>query len=245
MNNELKLHIKKLQGRAILSLIAILLTIIFIGFSILFLLVPSFIAVVCFLIALINIVYLVYSNRIAKKELKEANYRPVIFHADSNFSYEEIAAIFGKITDKENVLSTAEDVLFFRLNRIFRLRIILYRTSNFHKKEFDSAKDRINKKANKELNISQWADRSEARKMMRFNIIYTDALNEDLYSFISQNANHNLTRVEGIINIVVVGNQIIIPPIYGECTLVEISRYKGTIKFIDQVLLKKQQKLAE
>ena len=73
--------------------------------------------------------------------------------------------------------------------------------------------------------------------MMRFNIICTDVLNDALYQFLSQNANRNLTRVEGIINIAVVGNQLMIPPLYNECDLAEISRYKGVIKFINQVLL--------
>ena len=72
---------------------------------------------------------------------------------------------------------------------------------------------------------------------MRFNIICTDVLNDALYQFLSQNANRNLTRVEGIINIAVVGNQLMIPPLYNECDLAKISRYKGVIKFINQVLL--------
>ena len=141
------------------------------------------------------------------------------------------------LTNEENQLSTSEDVRFFRLNKIFKLRTVIYRTDNFNKKDFDNAKDRINKKANKELNISQWVDRTEAGKMMRFNIIHTDILNDALYQFISQNASRSLTRVEGIINIAIVGNQIMIPPLYGECDLAEISRYKGVIKFINQVLL--------
>jgi hypothetical protein len=73
--------------------------------------------------------------------------------------------------------------------------------------------------------------------MMRFNIICADALNDALYQFLSKNANRNLTRVEGIINIAIINNQIIVPPIYGECDLAEISRYKGVIKFINQVFL--------
>ena len=60
-------------------------------------------------------------------------------------------------------------------------------------KDFDNAKDRINKKANKELHISQWVNRMEANKMMRFNIICTDVLNDALYQFLSQNANRLLT----------------------------------------------------
>ena len=161
----------------------------------------------------------------------------VIFNAHKNLTFEKIVSIFENLTNEENQLSTSEDVRFFRLNKIFKLRTVFYRTDNFNKKDFDNAKDRINKKANKELNISQWVNGTEARNMMRFNIIYTDILNDALYQFLSQNANRNLSRVEGIINIAIVGNQIMTPPLYDECDLAEISRYKGVIKFIDQALL--------
>ena len=56
MNEELKLHIKRLQRRATLSLIAILLIIISIGFGLLFLFIPSFGAVAFFVAAVICIV---------------------------------------------------------------------------------------------------------------------------------------------------------------------------------------------
>ena len=237
MNEELKLHIKKLQRRATLSLIAVLSTIISIGFGILFLFVSSFVAILFFVIVAICILYLIHSSRTSKKETKEDVYKPVIFNADNNLTFEKIVSIFEDLTDEENQLSTSEDVRFFQLNKIFKLRTVIYRTDNFNKKDFDNAKDRINKKANKELNISQWVNRAEAGNMMRFNIICTYVLNDALYEFISKNANRNLTRVEGVINIAIVGNQIMIPPIYSDCDLAEISRYKGVIKFINQVLL--------
>lgn len=237
MNEELTLHIKKLQRRATLSLIAILSTIVSIGFGILFLFVTSFVAIIFFAIATICIVYLIHSSRTAKKEAKENIYKPVVFNTDKHLGFEEIINIFENLTNEDNQLSTSENIRFFRLKKIFKLRAVIYRTDNFDKKDFDNAKDRINKKANKELNISQWVNRAEAGNMMRFNIICTDILNDALYQFISQNANRNLSRVEGIINIAIVGNQITIPPLYSECDLAEISRYKGTIKFINQVLL--------
>ena len=239
LNKELKLHIKKLQRRSIFSGGAIILVIISIIFLVPFLIDFSFIAIVFFAIAVVSIIYLIYSNHIVNKELRKIKFEPVIFKANSNFSFKEVVTIFEKLTDKENKFFLSEDLLFFHLNKIFELRAILYRTVDFDKKDFNNAKECINKKANKKFNISPWSNGFNTKNKMRFNIIYTDILNDALYQFISQNAYRNLTRVEGIINIVIIGNQIIIPPIYGACGLIEINRYKNIIKFINQVLLSK------
>ena len=162
LNEELKLHIKKLQRLALLSLIAILSTIISIGFGILFLFIPSLFAIIFFAIATVCIVYLIHSSRTAKKETKENIYKPVIFNDDKNLTFEKVVSILENLTNEENQLSTSKDVRFFRLKKIFKLRTVIYRTDNFNKKDFDNAKDRINKKANKELNISQWVSRDKA-----------------------------------------------------------------------------------
>ncbi len=240
MNEEFKLHIKKLTARTTLVFIAILLAAFSLVLGIMFLFIPSFIAFILFAFTALCIVCLVYCNRIAKKEEKENTYQPVILNSEKSLTFEEIIGIFENITDKDNQLSTSEDVRFFRLNKVFNLRTVLYRTEDFNKKEFDNKKDRINKKANKEFNIPQWADRFEAGKMMRFNIIVTDTLNEELHQLLTKNAGRNLSRVEGVINIAIVGNQILIPPIYGDCDLGVIGRYKDVIRFIDQVLLSEQ-----
>lgn len=67
MKEELKSHIKKLQRRATLSLVAIILTIISISFGILLLYVQPFAAISFCGIAIGCIVYLILSNRNAKK----------------------------------------------------------------------------------------------------------------------------------------------------------------------------------
>lgn len=237
MNGELKSHIKKLQTRAVFSLVAMIGALVSCGFGILFLFVPSFVAVLFFAIAVVCVIYLVYAGRRAKKEANESFRRPVIVHADKPISFEALVGSLETMTDQENQLSASEDVRFFRLEDGFKCRIVLYRTADFDKTEFDTAKDRINKKANKALQISQWVNRDDARRRMRLNVICAHSVNDALYRFLSQNANRNLTRVEGILNLAVVGNQIMIPPLYGECDPAEISRYKRTIRFIEQVML--------
>ena len=96
MNEEFKLHIKKLQRRATFSLITILLTIISIGFGILFLFVPSFVAIIFFAITTASIVYLIHSSHTAKKEAKENIYKPVVFNGDKNLTFENKYVIINK-----------------------------------------------------------------------------------------------------------------------------------------------------
>lgn len=237
MNKELDLHIKKLQRRATLSLIALLSTIILIGFGMLFLFVPSFVAIIFFVVAAVCVIFLIHSGKTAKREEQEAIFKPVILNADKKLTFDQIVSIFYSLTDEKNRLSTSEDVLFFRLNRILQFRAVIYRTGSFTKKDFDNAKGLINKKANKVLAISQRVRLMESGKMMRLNIICTDTLNDELYRILSENACRNLTRAEGVINVAIVGNQIIIPPLYGQCDSTEISRYKAVIIFISRVLL--------
>ncbi len=237
MDEELKLHIKKLQNRAMCDLIAGLLIIFSITFGVLFLFIPSFVCLIFFAFAIISVIYLIYSARSAKSEEKESKYKPVIFNSSNNFAFGEVIGKFEKLTDEKNQVSISENVRFFQFEKIFKLKTVVYQTDDFNKKEFADAKKRINKKANKELNISHRVIRQDRRNLMRFYIIYANNLNNELYGFISQNANHNLTRAEGLINIAIVGNQIMIPALYGQCDLIEIGRYKRVIKFINQVLI--------
>ena len=240
LTEELRAHLKKIQTRATLSLIATLSTMIAIGFGILFLFVRAFVSVIFFAIAALSIVYLIYSIYSAKLESQETVYEPVRFTSHKPFSFSEIVCIFEKLTNRENQISVSEDVRFYRFHNILKLRVVLYRTAAFKKKEYDKAKDRMNKKANKALNIEHWVNRMEARKMMRFNIIYSDTLTDELYRYLSQNASRNLTRVEGILPIAIIGNQLIIPPIYGKCDLLELNRYTNTIRFIHEILLNRR-----
>ena len=112
------------------------------------------------------------------------------------------------------------------------LTTIIYRTDNFSKREFDNAKKRILRKATKEFNLSHSNyDKYKIYKTIQLNIICLDSMNSEVNSLLSHNANHNLMRVEGLMNVVLFGDKIIIPPIYGEC-YETIGRYKKIVNFI-------------
>ena len=231
---------KKLQARATLSVVAILATVICLVFGVVFLLVPSVTAIPCLTVALTAIAYLVYAKRGAHIEEIQGGFSPVILSAGRRLPFQEVTAFFEGITEAQDQLSLSEDMRFFKTDHLFKLRAIVYRTNCFDKKAFDAAKDRINKRANKALNISPWASLSEARKMMRFNIVCTDILNDELLRLLSQNALRNLTRAEGVILMAIVGSQVMIPPLYGDCDLSDIRRYKSVIRFIQQAFSTKE-----
>ena len=183
---------------------------------------------------------MIYSNHQIRLQTKKNIYKPVCLTATKNIIFEELVYSFANLTDEDSQIATSDDVRFYRLNKILKLRVLLYKTTDFDKTTFDNVKNRINKKANKKLNISQWVNRTEAVKMMRLNIIYSDVLNDALIQLISQNASYNLSRVEGVINIAIVKNQVFVPPIYGQCNFIEIGRYKKIFKFINKIILSKE-----
>ena len=237
MSDELQRHLNKLQTRAVLSAMGAVAVIVLAVFGIILCLVPSRGAVLCFAAALPVVGYLVYVKRAARAEEKRDGLEPVVFPAGRPLTFEDVTAYFEGITEARDRLSLSADVRFFRTDHIFRLRAVVYRTDGFDKGAFDAAKDRINRKANRELEISQWAGLSEAAKMMRFNIICTQEGNEALRRLLSQNALRNLTRAEGVVTLAVAGSEILLPPLCGDCYLSEIRRYRGVIRFIEQAFL--------
>lgn len=71
-----------------------MITVISIFFGILFLFVPSYIAIIFFVISGVSITYLIYTNRTIKKEIKENIYKPVSFNTNRNLPFDEIVIIF-------------------------------------------------------------------------------------------------------------------------------------------------------
>lgn len=143
---------------------------------------------------------------------------------------------FESLSAKGNRLCLSENLQFFRFKKKLLYTTVIYKTDSFSKSEFDRAKKRINKKANKEFNIPHKIAKYEAEKCFRLNIICLDSMNDEVNFLLSLNAEHNLRRTEALMNIAVVGDKIIIPPIYGDCYQ-SVFKYKKIVNFIIQNIL--------
>ena len=239
LNGDLKAHLRKLQIRATLWVVAVLATIVSLLFGVVLLLVRSYAAIPCFAVVLLCIAWLLFANRVAQAEAREAVPSPVAFGPGRSCSFGEAVTRLAGITPAENRLSLSEDVRLFRTECIFTLRAVVYHTASFDKRSFDKARASINKQANHKWDLSPWVSLSEAAHMMRINLICTEEMNDALRQLLSQNAEHNLRRAEGVMHIGLVGGQFLVPPLYGPCDLADLRRYKSVLRFLEQVLLTK------
>ena len=184
-------------------------------------------SVVCLIVCGLCITSSVMVFRYCKRETLSTQHPYEIILA-REFDYSEIRHILLQKADSAECLDFENGSAFFCfLNKKLKNRILMVNTADFNKSAFDSTKKKINKAVNKKYNVKHWVSSDTARKMMRTNIIVTDKMNGSLYDLLSNNADILLRRVEGIINFAIVGNRLIVPPLYGENEVSEIWKYKN------------------
>ncbi len=174
-----------------------------------------------------------------KKEFsREANskMKPFEIKMDSTINYADIHNVLVKNCENNKCFDYSEKSAFFKLKKKYSVRVLLYSTEDFNKKEYDEEKKKINRKANKLYNINHWVTIHKARKQMRINLIYTECVNDTLFNYISGDAEIWLTRVEGIMNIVISNDRLIVPPLKPTISIYAIDRYKDMVKMLLEML---------
>ena len=161
---------------------------------------------------------------------------PFEIKMDSAVSYADIHNALTKNCENNKYFDYSEKSAFFKLKKKYNVRVLLYSTEDFNKKEYDEEKQRINRKANKLYNINQWVTIHNARKQMRVNLIHTEYINDTLFNYLSGDAEIWLTRAEGIINIVVSDDKLILPPLRPTISIYAIDRYKDMVKMLLEML---------
>ena len=162
--------------------------------------------------------------------------KPFEIKMDSTINYADIHNVLVKKCENNKCFDYSEKSAFFKLKKKYSVRVLLYSTEDFNKKEYDEEKKKINRKANKLYSINHWVTIHKARKQMRVNLIYTECVNDALFNYISEDAEILLTRVEGIINIVVSNDRLIVPPLKPTISIYAIDRYKDMVKMLLEML---------
>lgn len=236
--NELVKQIGSRQCLAVISLLSILLMAATAGILAVSITAKKFVcAVLCFAVLVALLAILIVISKHYKNAEKKSNHYPYKIAYLHEFDFEDIKQRLSHLSNNEDCRDFSNESAYFCiLNRTYRNRVLLVNMPDFDKSVFASRKNKINKSINKEFQISQWASMEKAYKMMRTNIIVANEVNDSLYDFISNNAGTLLRRVEGVINFAIVGNCLIVPPFFGDADIMEIGRYKKSIKFIKTIL---------
>lgn len=174
-----------------------------------------------------------------KKEFsREINLKmkPFEIRMNSTINYANIHNVLVKNCENNKCFDYSEKSAFFMLKKKYNVRVLLYSTEDFNKKEYDEEKKKINRKSNKLYNINHWVAIRKARKPMRLNLIYAECVNDTLFDYISGDAETLLTRVEGIMNIVVSNDLLIVPPLKPTISIYAIDRYKDMVKMLLDML---------
>ena len=155
---------------------------------------------------------------------------------ESEINYEDIHNALAKNCENNQWFDYSGKSAFFKLEKKYNVRVLLYSAEAFNKKEYDEEKKKINRKANKLYNINHWVAINKARKQMRLNLIYIECVNDTLFNYISGNAEILLTRAEGIMNIVVSNDRLIVPLLKPTISIYAIDRYKYMVKMLLDML---------
>lgn len=191
----------------------------------------------CFLglfICIVICLVFFYKNEYSLKE--GLILKPFEIQINHTIKYAEVYSALEKSCNSNECFKFSERSAFFRLKNKYNVRVILYGTAEFNKKDYDEEKKKVNRKANKTYNISQWVSVHQSRKQMRINLIYTDCVNKCLSDYIAEDAEILLTRVEGIINLVVSNGKLIVPPLKPTFYMYAIDRYKDMVTMIYNIL---------
>lgn len=233
---EFKEYVRKLKIHVYLSAILLYIIILCVAVA-LAVLSTNWILTVCYLCITIlaGIVFAICQKQLKKPENNRC--KPFVIQLDKVYTYDMLYSILANAAKNKDVFSESDGLAFFRFKNKFFFRTILFFTADFNKKDYDSKKSRINRKANKLYHISQWVRSGRARKTMRVNIVLADYVNNALDQYISTNAAQYLTRVEGILNLVICKDKLIVPPLYDvSLSVYALQRYAGVVSVFTNLL---------
>ena len=233
---DLNLYVNRIKKKSIKFLLLAIAALVILGIAGEILIAKRMESLYFFLLFACIVTYLIAFYKKEFYQKTNLDMAPFEIKIDSAINYADLHSALVKNCEKNQCFDYSEKIAFFKLKKKYSVRILLYSTEDFNKKEYDEEKKKINRKANKLYNINHWVAIRKARKPMRLNLIYTECVNDTLFDYISRDAETLLTRVEGIMNIVVSNDLLIVHPLKPTISIYAIDRYKDMVKMLLDML---------
>lgn len=177
-------------------------------------------------------------EKIEKLISKKMSNRPpyYVIPLKKYISYDELKERIDGFKKKKIRFDYSDKSSIFSFNGYFKYRIFITNQESFSLKKYKTEKKNVNHAYNKEYNISQSISPKEANVSLDINIIYCNKATDELYTHMSNDAEHCLTRVVALMEVAVVGNILIIPSIRKLCLSHGVNHYVRFNKLLFKLL---------
>ena len=163
------------------------------------------------------------------RQRQPAEYYP--FHLSRVYDYGELLNTLSG--ESRAVCECAEDAAVLMHRNGPSTRIPLVGLPTYDKQMLKKKRDGANRRANQEWHTKQWVSQFDAVKMLRINCVVCEEVNDALQKEMCRNAETLLRRVEVIVNMAVVGDRLLVPPLQGaRLDLPSLKRYEKAVSLM-------------
>ena len=181
---------------------------------------------------------LVCLERRQKRRRQEAT-RYYTFPLPRVYDYEIVCAALETAPGVQWTHLCDETARVCRIEGAFSWRVALLHQPEFSASACKAQRDRANRAANRTHSEKQEGPQWEIASRARVNLVVCDAMNDALSRYIGTHARHLLSRNECIINMAVVGDSLLMPPVRGaDVDFPSLNRYARSADLIWSLLCK-------
>lgn len=166
----------------------------------------------------------------------EQRKKPYIIPLSRSYTFEQLCEKFSDFTSAENVIKISSTQMALKLKSNMKYRMLITNIEDFSRASYDAARKKGYLSYNKKFKPAQKVSMDEACQTARLNIIYSDVPNAELLRYMSKDSSMNLSRVEVIFTVAVVGNTVYVPPLVKNADFNALLPYKKCTDFIFSTL---------
>ena len=150
-----------------------------------------------------------------QKRLRRESTRYYTFPLPRVFDYETVCTAIETAPGVQWTYLCDETARICRIEGVFSWRVALLYQPEFSASACKAQRDRANRAANRAHPEKQEGPQGEVASRARINLVVCDAVNDALSRYIGAHAQRLLSRNECIINMAVVGDRLLLPPVRG------------------------------